>query len=149
MNESDSETPMTTSASGSAISQQPNSFVLTGHGTHVSYQATGITGIPSLTYQDRQLSKTFTGSEIRSVTDEASELVSVSIRISVDTGYTSFTLFVPRVNLVNGQAAHVTTLGIVGVHRLTIDTPAIGQLDTYHSLTLSGTASLIETLSNG
>jgi len=129
--------------------QQPNSYVLTGPGTHVSYLATGIGGQPSLTYQDRQLSKTFTGSAVRAVTDEASELVSVSIRMSIDTGYTSFTLFVPRVNLVNGQAAHITTLGIIGVHRLTIDAPATGQLDTYHTVTLTGTASLVETLGAG
>jgi|SRR5664279_2107864 len=122
----------------------PNAYVLTGHSTHLSYTTTGVDGQPTFTYQDGSVSSTFTGQQIRTVTDETSDLVSVSIHIGVDNGYTSFTLFVPRVNLVDGSAAHITTVGIIGVHRLTLDTPAVGQLDNYRVLRLSGTASHIE-----
>ena len=124
----------------------PNAYVLTGHSTHLSYTTTGVDGQPTFTYQDGSVSSTFTGQQIRTVTDETNDLVSVSIHIGVDNGYTSFTLFVPRVNLVDGHAAHITTIGIVGVHRLTLDTPAVGQLDTYHVVRLTGTASQIESL---
>ena len=126
--------------------QQPNSFILTGPETSVTYLADGFTGKPALTYEDQHVRETFTGSEIRSVSDESSELVSVSIRPLRDSGYTSFTLFVPRFNLVNGTPTHVATLGIVGVHRDTVDAPAVGQLDTYRTIRLTGTASHIETL---
>ena len=104
----------------------PNAYVLTGHSTHLSYTTTGVDGQPTLAYQNGSISSTFTGQQIRTVIDETSDLVSVSIHIGVDNGYTSFTLFVPRVNLADGSAAHITTVGIIGVHRLTLDTPSRG-----------------------
>jgi hypothetical protein len=125
--------------------QQPNMFVLSGRGVHVSYSSQSIGGGATLTYQDTQTGRTFSGTEIRTVTNEQSELETVSIRVSVDTGYTSFTLVVPRVNLEAGHAAHVDTVGVIGVHRATVDTPTTGQLDTYRTVRLSGTASFVET----
>lgn len=124
--------------------QQPNVYILTGGGVHVTYMTTGIGGQPSFVYQDAVIGKSFSGDGIRVVADEDSPLVSVSIQVGVDTGYTSFTLIVPRVSLVDGQAAHVVTLGIRGVHRLTMDTPAVGQLDSYHVVHLRGNASFVE-----
>jgi hypothetical protein len=124
--------------------QQPNAYTVAGRGVHVSYLATSISGQPQLTYQDGHRSLTFSGEELRVVSDEEGQLASISTKKSVDTGYTSFTLLLPRVNLVNGQAAHITTIGIVGTHRTTIDMPVAGQLDTYRVVHLTGNAYFIE-----
>jgi hypothetical protein len=124
--------------------QDPNTYILSGNGIHVTYMTRSIDGKPLLSYQDAATGTTFKGDQIRTVADEQSELASVSTRMAVDTGYTSFTLIVPRVHLAGGQAAHVSTVGIVGVHRLTVDAPAIGQLDTYRTVRLSGTASIVD-----
>lgn len=130
---------------GDTMTQQPNSFILSGPEISVTYLASGITGKPTLTYEDRHLRKTFTGPEIRTVTDESTELVSVSIVPARDSGYTSFTLFIPRFILVHGTSAHVATVGLIGVHRPTVDSPTAGQLDTYQTVRLTGTACLITT----
>ena len=124
--------------------QQPNAYTVAGRGVHVTYLATSITGQPQLTYQDGQRSLTFSGGDIKVVADEEGQLASISTRKSVDTGYTSFTLLLPRVNLINGQAAHITTIGIVGTHRTAIDMPIAGQLDTYRVVHLTGNAYFVE-----
>lgn len=61
-----------------------------------------------------------------------------------DTGSTSFSFLIPRTTLQNGQPVHIRTAGITALHRLTVDTPAHGQLDTYQLHRLTGTASFVE-----
>lgn len=126
--------------------QQPNAYTVAGHGVHITYMQSGIAGEPQFTYQDRQGSLTFSGADIRVVADEEGQLASVSTSKSVDTGYSSFTLLLPRVVLVNGQTAHISTIGILGTHRLAIDTPVVGQLDTYRVVHLTGNAFFVEPL---
>jgi hypothetical protein len=86
----------------------------------------------------------FSGSNIRQVDSDVGALVSVTIVESIDTGSTTFSLLIPRVTLWNGQPAHIRTVGVTTLHRLTVDTPAHGQLDTYYLHHLSGTASVVE-----
>ncbi|MGY3317457.1 hypothetical protein [Arthrobacter sp. TE12232] len=121
--------------------REANIYTLSGKGIQVTFFSTGLDGQPSLSYHDTHLAKTFKGEEIRLVPAENGQLASVSRETSTDLGYTSFTLLVPRVNLIPGQNAHITTLGITGTHRLTITTPALGQLDSYEVTRFSGTAS--------
>jgi hypothetical protein len=84
------------------------------------------------------------GSNIRQIDGDVGTLVSVTIAETTDTGSTTFSLLIPRMTLWNGQPAHIRTVGVVTLHRLTIDTPAHGQLDTYQLHHLSGTASVVE-----
>jgi hypothetical protein len=124
---------------------EPNHYALTGHGPlQVVYASTGLAGQPQLTYQDLQLSLQFSGGDIRRVESDVGTLVSVTIIKTVDTGSTSFSVLIPRVTLQNGQPAHIRTAGVTTLHRLTVDTPAHGQLDTYQLHYLSGTASVVE-----
>jgi len=124
---------------------EPNHYALTGHGPlQVVYASTGLAGQPQLTYQDPQLSLQFSGGDIRRVESDVGTLVSVTIIKTVDTGSTSFSVLIPRVTLQNGQPAHIRTAGVTTLHRLTVDTPAHGQLDTYQLHHLSGTASVVE-----
>lgn len=125
--------------------QEPNHYAFSGPGPlHVIFDSSGLGGVPQLTYQDPQRSLQFSGGDIQQVNSEAGVLISVTIGRSVDTGSTSFSILIPRTTLQNGQPAHIRTAGITALHRLTVDTPAHGQLDTYQLHHLSGTASFVE-----
>jgi hypothetical protein len=66
----------------------------------------------------------------------------VTIRRTIDTGSTSFTLVVPRVRLAAGQTeSDVEVVGITTRHRFSVvHRFNLGQLDEYGEVTLKGTA---------
>lgn len=121
---------------------QPNLFVLSGGGINVTYSTSGFDGKPHFSYHSASVSKTFTGDQIRVMhSDDLGSLVSVTIVLAIDTGSTSFTLLVPRVNLNSGETLHITTEGITTHHRFSV-VPAFlhGQIDSYGVAQLTGTA---------
>jgi hypothetical protein len=122
----------------------PNMFQLSGKELHIIFVTRGIDGRPNLTYQDSSRTLQFTGNEIRSVETELGRVVSVSIRRTVDSGSTTFSLLIPRVNLVGSAAVPIRTEGITTLHKFSI-IPAFnqGQLDFYTVTRLSGFASLV------
>lgn len=125
---------------------EANLFHLEGHGLHIEYSTTSITGQPNLTYHDANQSVTFTGGDIQTVPTEAGTLVSVTIRKTVDTGSTSFSVLIPRTNIEPvGATIHVRTIGVTAIHRFSV-VPAFnrGQLDTYATVALHGTAETVE-----
>ena len=127
------------------VEQQPNLFALTGSGVHLTYSSTSISGKPQLTYQDTGQTRQFSGDEIRRLDDaDLGTLVSVSLVKTVDAGSTSLTVVVPRVALPGGHPVHLHTIAVRGLHQLTVDTPRVGQLDSYQVLKLHGTASLVD-----
>jgi hypothetical protein len=128
-----------------ATQQQANQYVLSGGGLHVTFVRSDVAGQPSLTYQDHVQTRQFSGAEVQVVDTAPAELVTVTTVMTIDTGSTTFTLVVPRVALLPGGQAHVSTVGITAVHLLTIDTPRVGQLDSFTVARLHGTASLIQT----
>ena len=126
------------------MATQANVFNLHNSKLHIAY-ATGALGSKAgLTYQDATQTLQFDESQLRKVATDLSEEVSVTLRLTVDSGSTSFTLFVPRVQLELNQHVHVKTLGITALHRFSI-APALnhGQLDTYTVEKLSGTAAAV------
>src|SRR3954462_12781068 len=76
-----------------------NMFSLSGGGLHVSYSTSGIDGKPHFSYQDPVRSLSFSGHEIRRVECDFGTVVTVPIVRPIDSGSTSFSLLVPRVNL--------------------------------------------------
>lgn len=71
----------------------------------------------------------------------------MTIRPSVDTGRTTFTLVLPRVVLPSGAPIMVHTIGIITAHRHSpIPAMDVGQLQTYRTVALSGMASAVESL---
>src|SRR5207249_5013086 len=120
---------------------QPNLFQLSGSGIHVSFSTSGIDGKPHFSYQDAHQTLSFTGDQIRQVPCDLGTLVSVTIRLSVDQGSTTFSLIVPHVNLPGEQTVPIRTEGITTVHRFSL-VPAfnMGQLETYTVRGLHGTA---------
>jgi hypothetical protein len=134
---------------------QPNHFELTGgyvHGSiHVSYTTHSgpatpdfPKGPPRFSYQDASQSRAFSGKEIQIVETELGQIVSVVLRLTPDSGSTTFSLLVPRVNLPGGQPSPIRTDGVTAIHRFAI-APALlqGQLDLYSVTPLDGTASSI------
>ena len=121
---------------------KPNLYVLQGGGIHVSYSTSGFDGKPHFTYQDAHGSQSFSGADINVSGTPIGDVVTVTIRRTVNAGSTSFSVLIPTVNVTGlGHPAHVHTEGITTVHRFSI-IPAFnqGQTELYHVTALSGTA---------
>jgi hypothetical protein len=118
---------------------EPNSYDLSGHHLHVTYSTSGIDGKPHFSYQDLHQTLDFSGDQIRRVEADIGALVSVTIRLTVDTGGTSFSLFVPRVNIPREQTVPIRTEGITTLHKFSVG-PTAGQRDFYTVTPLTGTA---------
>ena len=121
--------------------KSPNHYALAGDGIHITYSTTTFLGQPSFTYHDSAQNKTFTSTQIQSVDTEAGTVVSVPIFVSIDSGSTSFSVLIPRVNLGSADSTNITTYGITALHRFGVPAP-VGQLDFYTPHQLQGTASL-------
>lgn len=121
--------------------RQPNLYQLHGEKLQISYSTSSIRGTPGFSYQDGHQSLSFHGDEIRTTPTDLGTLVSVTIRKTVDTGSTTFTLLLPRVNLQKTLTASITTEGITTEHRIS-PVPALnqGQLDTFTVTHLTGNA---------
>ena len=120
---------------------EANLYDLYGTNLRVTYSSTGIDGKPHFLYQDQTQALSFTGDEIRTAKSEIGTLVTVSISRTVDTGFTSFTLVVPSVDLDQSRQATITTLGITTMHRAgPIASLFHGQTETSTAVSLSGVA---------
>jgi len=122
----------------------PNLYHCSGHDIHVTYSPVSLDGQPTLNYQDAHQDKSFRGDEIRIVECDLGKLVSVTLRMTVDTGSTSFSLFIPRMQIVEGTIASLHTHGVTTLHRFSI-IPEFnqGQLDIYRTLPFQGTAQFV------
>jgi hypothetical protein len=116
-------------------------FQLSGHHLHVAYTTTSIDGKPTLSYQDAHSGKSFRGDEIRTVECDLGLLVSVTLRLTPDAGGTSFSVLIPHMRINQGEHAAVHTECITTMHRFSIAPQLLhGQLDTYSTVALTGTA---------
>lgn len=124
--------------------QSPNLYELQGDGVHITYSTTSFDGKPHFNYQDALQSRLFVGDQINVTENQAGTLVSVFTRQTIDSGSTTFTLLIPRVNLRYVHSAHIVTLGVTAIHQFSI-VPSVlsGQADFYTSHMLSGTAAAV------
>jgi hypothetical protein len=122
--------------------KQPNLYELSGSGMHITYMTSSFDGQPRLTYQDAGQSRTFTGNQIQSVDTYAGTVVSVVTFLTVDSGSTSLSILIPRVNLISADTVNISTYGITALHRFSIP-PMQGQQDFYTPVPLQGTASAV------
>ncbi|MBX9637127.1 MAG: hypothetical protein K2Q45_06205 [Nitrosomonas sp.] len=121
---------------------EPNLYTLSGKNIHISYSTSGFDGKPHFTYQDSHQTHNFSGDQIRRVETEIGTIVSVTIRLTIDSGGTTFSVLLPRVNLPAAQSLPIHTEGITTLHRFSI-LPVIGQRDFYTVTPLSGTAAQV------
>ena len=123
----------------------PNLYQLAGGDVHVTFRTEGFRA-PFFTYRDAQRSLSFSGSQIRLVdVPDLGTVVSVTLMLTVDSGSTTFSLLLPRVNLPCQLRASepVHTVAIITVHHISIAPQFdVGQRDFYKPVFLTGTASL-------
>jgi len=123
----------------------PNIYHLRGPNVHVTYATGELGSLKSFEYHDSFQTLRFKGDEIRAVGSEIGTLVTVTTRLTIDSGSTSFTLLVPTVNLPgpNSQVP-ITTEGITTIHRFSVNPKLIrGQTELYTVIQLTGTAEAI------
>jgi len=123
----------------------PNRYQLSGGGIVVSYTTTGIDGNPHFQYHHGTVAKSFVGAdEIQAIETELGTVVSVTIFVTVDSGSTSFSVLIPRVNETAGQRTVIDTEGITTTHRFSVVAAFDhGQLDAYTVTPLHGTADIV------
>lgn len=122
---------------------EPNQFDLHGigcrcTGIHITYSTTSITGKPIFNYTDSNGTHNFTGDQIRTLKTEIGTLVTVTLKLTVDTGNTTLTLLVPDIKL-QGSAQEFKTIAIITTKR-TAFLPIKGALEYYEVIDLQGTA---------
>ena len=95
-----------------------------------------------LSYHDAHQSLAFFADDVRTVeVADLGTIVSVTLVMTIDTGSTTFSLFIPSVVLPENQnAVTITTEGITTLHRLFIPPFGGPQREIYTVTALSGTA---------
>ena len=121
--------------------QTPNTYRLQGGQLHITYSTSPA---PKFIYQNGSQTLQFTGQQIQTTSTPTGTLVTVTIRMTVDSGSTSFTLLVPRVNLDPGKTAPVNTVGITTSHKFSVVRAMNeGQMEFSTATELSGTAAVV------
>jgi hypothetical protein len=122
----------------------PNFYQVSGDGITVTYSTTSWFGGPHFHYQDGKIDKTFSGSQIHVTEDPLlGTIVSVLVILTVDSGSTTFSLLIPRVNLGTSLAVNISTLGISTEHKFSIVGPVAPQSDLYTGHVMTGTARFV------
>jgi hypothetical protein len=121
----------------------PNLYKLTGPEILVTYATSGIDGKPHFQFKDRARELSFSGDQIRVAKCDLGTVVSVTVHATIDAGTETFSLLLPGVNIEAGSTTPVpvATEGILAVHHLGVAAAQTkGQLDTYTTVKLAGTA---------
>jgi hypothetical protein len=125
----------------------PNIYNLqnTSLGIRITYSPGTGGAIGGMQYADPTQTYAFKSTDLRTVDSEVGTLVSATLRGTVDSGSTTFTLIVPQValNAPSKQAA-IDTFGVTTLH-LFSPVPAlnVGQREIDSVVALSGTAEFI------
>jgi hypothetical protein len=128
----------------------PNQYHLHGQGISVSYYPDGFgpvrvdRGMLHLVYQNAYQSLSFYADEVQIVrVPDLGTVVSVTIVPTIDTGYTSFSLLVPDIDLPADQnSVFMQTEGITTLHRIFIGLIGHPQSEIYTVTPLNGTAAV-------
>ncbi|MBR8840080.1 MAG: hypothetical protein DSM106950_40330 [Stigonema ocellatum SAG 48.90 = DSM 106950] len=130
------------------VVQEPNLFELSGLDTTINYSTTSFIGSPQLTYKTLNLSRQFTGEEINTLDTNIGKLVTVLVEPDADTGKeVRLTLLLPTINLPSSLKNPIKTEAILTTKRTPVrgGSPILeGQLETYQTLRLTGTASKVD-----
>jgi hypothetical protein len=130
---------------------RPNRYVLeSGDGTiRVDYETTSFIGQPilNLTQGPGGPIRHFAGSQIRTRNTEIGTLVTVTTRLTTDTGSTSFSVLIPAISLTAvSDNKTFATEAIITSHAGPDSVPSAGVLETYTFIPLRGEATFVLTL---
>ncbi len=123
---------------------QANTFELSGKSIHVTYSSTSFTGVPTLSYRDNRLSRSFSGEEINVENTEIGQLVSVTLEAIADGDRVTFSLALPIVTLPRGPGIRIKVPGVTVTNPSTIAGPPPGPQKLYSVVTMKGTAQFFE-----
>ncbi|MEH1944427.1 MAG: hypothetical protein V7L01_30010 [Nostoc sp.] len=137
--------PKSTKPAQAIVVQRPNEFELKGGGADIKYSI--LNGVSQLDYKTQNISRHFSGDEIQTLATDIGTLVTVIISRppNPDLGgkMVKLSLLLPIINLAIGnRESPVQTQAILTTERRAgfIRTPLFGQLQSYQSLALKGTA---------
>lgn len=124
---------------------QPNLFELQGYDIQITYSTTSITGVPQLSYVRGEISRAFSGDEIQLAEAGFGQSVTVLLQNgAADEPIESLTVLLPIVQLSPQlQPLSIQTVGILSRRSVFVNPATPGQLQTYNSLSLYGTAQLV------
>ena len=119
----------------------PNEYTLSGGGLTVTYITSNFLGQPFLSYTDGTGTKDFFGAAIRTVNVGIGTLVTVTTRMTIDTGGTEFSVLLPVIELPGiGKTQAFSTDGIITNFKGPDSFPLTGVRETYEFIPMSGTA---------
>jgi len=124
---------------------EPNQFTLEGYDTQITYSASSLQGVPQFSLSDRGETRSYSGDEIQHEDTGAGQMVTVQLQNNAaDQGFEHVTLFLPKVQLtVETQSVPIHTLAIRN-RVVGFVAPGARQLQTYASISLSGTAARVQ-----
>jgi hypothetical protein len=119
-----------------------NKFTLSGHQVDVSYTIGANPSFPALTYQDETISKDFLPNAVHTDPTDLGNLVTVALEITIDSGGTTFSVFLPTFDVPRGQSVEFKTIGIYKEVRGPVTLPA-QQKVTWRTIQMYGTAETV------
>jgi hypothetical protein len=119
-----------------------NKFTLKGHHVDVSYTIGANPSLPALTYQDETISKDFQPDAIHTDPTSLGNLVTVALEVTIDSGGTTFSIFLPTFDVPRGQSVEFKTIGIYKEVRGPVILPA-QQMVTWRTIQMYGTAETV------
>lgn len=124
---------------------QPNLFELQSYDTQITYSSSSIAGVPQLSYSRGDTSRTFSGVEIQLEETALGQSVTVLLENgAADEPIESLTLLLPLVQLSpQSQQLSIQTIAILSRRAVFVNPATPGQLQTYDTLHLFGTAQLV------
>ncbi|MBN3896147.1 MAG: hypothetical protein HWQ41_13050 [Nostoc sp. NOS(2021)] len=137
--------PKSTKPAQAIVVQRPNEFELQGEGTHIKYSI--LNGVPQLDYRTQNISEHFSGDQIQTLAIDIGTLLTVIIsrppNPKLGGNIVRLSLLLPIINLVIGNTeTSVQTEAILTTEKTSgfIRTPLFGQLQSYQTIVLKGTA---------
>lgn len=126
---------------------QANTFELSGKSIHVSYASTSFAGVPTFSYRDDRLSRSFSGEEIRVADTELGQLITVTLEAIPDFKVVTFTLALPIVTVPQTNTPiSIKVPGITVTNPTTIGGPKLlgpGPQKLYSIANMKGTAQFL------
>jgi hypothetical protein len=118
--------------------------------TKVEYETSNIVGQRSLNLTEGPGPiRNFSGSQVRVLDSEIGTIISVTTRITVDTGSTSFSVLLPSISLKSiSDREAFNTEAIVTTHSGPLSIPFNGVHEKYHFIPLKGEASFVLALAD-
>lgn len=122
---------------------QPNEYVLKSVNGKITftYLKSNFLGRPFASYSDGTITEDFFGSAIRVLDAGVGTLVTVTTRMTIDTGGTEFSVLLPLIELADiGKSQAFSTDGIITSFKGPDSFPSTGVRETYEFIPMNGTA---------